>query len=407
MEINFIALAVPFFFIAIGIELWVARRRGREVYRFGDALIDLSTGVTQQVTLLGGNLVLLGAYIWLWKRYRVFHFENDSVAAWVIAFFAVDFLYYWWHRLTHEVNFMWASHVTHHSSEDYNLAVALRQSIFSSWTSWPFYSLLAFVGIPPLVWGTIQSFSTLYQFWIHTQLIDRTGPLDRVINTPSLHRVHHAINPRYLDKNYGGTLMIWDRLFGTYEPETEPCVYGLVKPLASYNPLWAQVHYLVELAQAARRTPRLADKVKLWFMSPETSIPGLPEKAPPPEVSPSTFVKYAPALLPGLRGYLLVNFTVVVATAFLLMLRPVPISPSVMLAAGGLVVLSLLTTGALLEGRHWALPLELLRLALVGVAPAVWLWGVLPVAEAAVAAAVVAMAVWLTRLPLALRGPAA
>src|SRR2546421_6032058 len=220
-------------------------RAVRRVYRFADGLAGMSSGVFQQVALLFGNLVLLGGYAWLYDHHRFFTLRG--AAAWLIAIVAVDFIYYWWHRFSHEVNFMWAAHVVHHSSEDYNLAVALRQSIFTAWTGWPMYAGLAFFGVPPVVYATVHSFNTLYQFWIHTQLIGKLGPLEKWINTPALHRVHHAINPRYLDKNYGGTFMIWDRLFGTYEPETERPVYGLVKALKSFDALTAQFHFWGEI----------------------------------------------------------------------------------------------------------------------------------------------------------------
>jgi sterol desaturase/sphingolipid hydroxylase (fatty acid hydroxylase superfamily) len=374
MDVNYIALAVPFFFLCIGIELLAARRRGRRVYRFGDALIDLSTGVTQQMTLLFGNAVLLAGYVWLWNRVRILQIGNESVAAWIFTFFAVDFIYYWWHRLSHEVNLLWAAHVTHHSSEDYNLAVALRQSIFTSWTSWPFYALLAFVGIPPLMWLTVQSFSTLYQFWIHTELIGKLGRFERVFNAPSPHRVHHAINPRYLDKNYAATLLIWDRLFGTFEPESEPPVYGLVKPLRSFDPLWAQVHYLVELVRYTRKTPRAVDKLKVWLRGPTWSPPGLLPLPPPPAVSPSTFVKYQPQERAGLRAYLLLHFAILIAATFFLMLRAPLLPPATVALGAALVILTVFSAGALLESRAWAVPFEVGRLVLVGAAAVGWAW---------------------------------
>src|SRR4051812_7775689 len=160
---------------------------------------------------------------------------------WLVAIAGVDFLYYWWHRLSHRVNLLWAAHVVHHQSEDYNLAVALRQSVTTSATLFPFYALLAFAGVPPLQLAVSTSLSTLYQFWIHTELVPRVPWLERLLNSPSAHRVHHAINVRYLDKNHAATLMVWDRLFGTFEPETEAPVYGLTRPLASFNPVWSQL----------------------------------------------------------------------------------------------------------------------------------------------------------------------
>jgi alkylglycerol monooxygenase len=361
VSINYIALAVPLFFLGILLELLAAR--GRKLYRFADALADMSSGVFQQVTLLFANVALLGAYGWLYDHYRLI--TLGGAWQWVFAIIAVDFIYYWWHRFSHEVNFMWAAHVVHHSSEDYNLAVALRQSVFTAYTGWPMYAVLAFLGVSPLVYAAVHSFNTLYQFWIHTQLVGNLGALEKVINTPALHRVHHAINPRYLDKNYGGTFMIWDRLFGTYEPESEPCVYGIVKPLGSFDPIWTQVHYYVECAKVSWRAPHFVDKLRVWWSPPTWAARGLPQKGPAPEVSPSTFVKWTPSRGTGFQPYVFVEYALIIAGTFLFLLlgARLPLLPRV--AACVLIVLSLVATGAQLEGRTWARPLAAARWALV------------------------------------------
>ncbi len=362
---NYIALAVPFFFVLIGIELAVARRRGRRVYRFADAITDLSCGVTQQVTLLFYAAFQVGVYAWVYRRARIVTWDH-ALVPWLLAFVAVDYAYYWWHRLSHEVNFLWAAHVVHHQSEDYNLAVALRQAVLTSWTALPFYLPLAFLGIPPIVFVTIHSFSTLYQFWIHTELVGTVGgPLGRILNLPHHHRVHHAINPQYLDKNYGATLIVWDRLFGTFAEEEEPPVFGITKPLRSFNPLWAQVHYWVEMAQMARRGVGL-DKVRAWVESPAWKPGG--KAAPPRAVSPSTFEKFDVPMSRKLSLYVGVQFALVIVATFVLMtwqdaLGPVGLTLSVAAVIGALVAL-----GGLIEGKPWAKAAEGARWALTGLA---------------------------------------
>ena len=191
---NFIALAIPFFLLFIGVELLVARAKKRQVYRLADALADMGCGISQQVTVLFYAGFLLAAYGLAYDHARLF--TLPVWAGWVLAFIGVDFFYYWWHRLSHEVNILWAAHVVHHQSEDYNLAVALRQSVTTTATSFVFYLPLAFLGVPPLPFAVATSLSTLYQFWIHTELVPPLPRLERVLNTPSLHRVHHAINPQ-------------------------------------------------------------------------------------------------------------------------------------------------------------------------------------------------------------------
>jgi alkylglycerol monooxygenase len=361
---NYIALAVPFFFLLIGVELAVARARGRRVYRLTDSMVDLSSGTLQQVLMIFAQGALLAAYFFVYQH-RWIDWPAGSAWPWLIAFVGYDFTYYWWHRLSHEVNFLWAAHITHHQSEEFNLSVALRQSFTSPFTSLPFSIGLALLGVPVLVYSAIASFSLLYQFWIHTELIGRMGPFEWIFNTPSQHRVHHAVNPRYLDRNYAGTLCIWDRMFGSFEPETQPCVYGLVKPLGSFQPLWVQLHRYVEVARMSRAAPALADKLKVWLKGPEWSVPGLPPLAPPPEVTDETRPKYDPRIAPGLRRYLWLQLVLTMTGSFLLIFFQQQLPRPTQLSGALLITLSVACWGGLIEQRRWALPLELVRLGLV------------------------------------------
>ena len=195
-------------------------------------------------------------------------FAAGSPWPWVIGLLGYDFIYYWWHRLSHEINVLWAAHIVHHQSEEYNLAVALRQAWFTPLTGVPFYSVLAFLGVPPTVFFVSAAVSLLGQFWIHTELIPKLGPLEWFLNTPSHHRVHHATNPEYLDRNYGAILIVWDRLFGTFVSEQEPCVYGITKPFGSFNAIWANFHYFDEIAKLARSCTSWRDRSLAFFRRP-------------------------------------------------------------------------------------------------------------------------------------------
>jgi alkylglycerol monooxygenase len=301
--------------------------------------------------------VQLGIYALVFARLRIF--DLHGAPAWIVAFMGVDFFYYWWHRLSHEVNFLWAAHVVHHQSEDYNLAVALRQSITTGWSSLPFYLPLAVLGVPTLVFAVTHALSTLYQFWIHTELVGKVrGPVDWILNLPSHHRVHHAINPQYLDKNYGATLIVWDRIFGTYVEEEEACVYGITKPLASFNPLWAEVQYFVELAT---RTVRLRglDRARVWMASPAWA--SATESKVHPDLKARR--KYDAEASRGTRQYVFAQYVILLAATSALMFGHASLRPAVLgvscLALGG----GLLAMGALLEGRSWARPVEVARLA--------------------------------------------
>jgi sterol desaturase/sphingolipid hydroxylase (fatty acid hydroxylase superfamily) len=396
---NYIALAVPFFFALIGVEVWLARRAGRDVYRLNDAVSDISAGIAQQVGLIFFKGALLLAYAVAWKHLRLFTLSEKSVWTWVIAFVLIDFVYYWWHRLSHEVNVLWAAHVVHHSSEEYNLAVALRQGVATPVTYLPFHLPLALVGVPPVIAAAVDAFNTLYQFWIHTRLVGKMGPLEKWINTPALHRVHHAINPRYLDRNYGGTFMIWDRLFGTYEPETEAPVFGLVKPLNSLQPVSAQLHFWGEMWDRARQTPRLADKLRVLIKGPPWTPPGMKPFPPAPEVRPETFVKHDPDLPRTMHAYLIAQLAIVIAGATLLMFFETQLPMAKLAVGGALVYASLIAWGGFLEGRRWALALELARLGLLIAGALALAWGTpyLGAAAAGSAGVAVIMAAWITR----------
>lgn len=366
---DYIALAVPAFFVLIGAELWWARLRGRAVYRLNDAITDVSCGITAQMAGLLFKAALLGIYAWVYENYRL-HTFSSSWATWLCALVGVDFAYYWWHRASHEVNFMWAAHVVHHQSEDYNLAVALRQGVLTSWTSLPFYLPLALLGVPLLVYVAALGFSTLYQFWIHTQLIGKMkGPLPYVLNLPQHHRVHHAINPPYLDKNYGATSIVWDRLFGSYADEHEQPVYGITKPLASFNPLWAQVHYWAELAKLTARADRPLDKLRAWFKPPswQPAVAGVPVATDSytraSTVSPDAIVKYGQPLSRPLGAYVLLQHALLIMGAATLLLFAKSLPRGLMLGGIAMVLVGVLTIGALIEHKSWAKWAEGLRVA--------------------------------------------
>ncbi len=326
---------------------------------------------------------LFAGYLFLYERYRVLDVPSASVAAWVLCFLGVDFLYYWFHRLSHEVNAFWAAHVVHHQSEDYNLAVALRQGAFQGVFSWVFYLPLALVGVPPIMFLTLSSIDTLYQFWIHTRAIDRLGPLEWVLNTPSHHRVHHGRNPKYLDRNHAGALIVWDRLFGTFQAEEEEPVYGITKPLQSWNPLWANVHGFVDIARDVARARSWDDRWGFVFGAPgwRPAAEGGPQA--PPEVSADTAETFDPVIPPGLAVYGFAQFVVALAGSFALLLNAGAMPRAHVAVAAFYVAISLAGVGGVFESAKWAGPMEVARLSVLGGACAILGWtGVVPMAAA-------------------------
>ena len=244
------AAAVPVFFALMALEAIVARRRGLRVFRRADTIANLLMGLGNRVLEAGWVLVEVAALGWLHQRSP---FDlGTGWAAWAVALIGVDFAYYWYHRLHHEVRVLWASHVVHHSSKEYNLAVALRQPWLVA-TSLPFYAPLALLGVRVELIAISYAVNLFYQFWIHTQLVDRLpGWFEAAFNTPSHHRVHHGRNPEYLDRNYAGILIVWDRLFGSFEPEVAPVIFGLTKDITTHNPFRIATHELAGIWRDVR-----------------------------------------------------------------------------------------------------------------------------------------------------------
>lgn len=361
---KYVALAIPFFFLLIGVEIAVLPMRGiRSAYRFSDSITNLSCGVGQQALEPFLKGIALWPYTWLWYHARLGEVSPRSPLAWVGVILGVDLAYYLFHRASHRVGLLWAIHVVHHQSEEYNLSVALRQPWFQILVSSFFYLPLAVVGVPPVMLLGAVTIDTLYQFWIHTRTIGRLGPLEWVLNTPSHHRVHHGIDPEYLDKNYAGIFIVWDRLFGTFEPERREPVYGTVKVTRSYNPMWANASPWTDLAAASRKTRRLADKVRVWLAPPEWRPADLGGPVTPHPADPATHPRYDPRAPKLVQAYVGVGFAII-AVAMIAYLWCEGTAARWALAAGAAaLLLSGAAYGALLEQKAWAWRLEALRLA--------------------------------------------
>lgn len=362
----YIAYAIPIFFLLIGIEIWVAHRRGKqeEFYNYSDSINDLSLGIYSRIFGIFYSVFFFFAYVWIYENYRLLDSSLDYWPAWVLGFLGVDFFYYWFHRASHEISVIWGSHDPHHQSEEYNFAVALRQGPLQGVFSGPFYWPLAFAGLHPIIYLTCSQFNTLYQFWIHTRTINRMGFLETFLNTPSHHRVHHGKNPKYIDRNHGGTLIIWDKLFGTFQPEEDEPVYGTVKPLASWNPMWATFSYWTHLWRLSGKTRSWWDKLRVWFTRPGWKPADCGPREAIPEVDAEKFKKYRPPVERATRWYTILHFVAVMPVT----LQVIFMGYGAWSVTGVLYSLNILTAlwtmGWLLENRERAWLFENLRLVL-------------------------------------------
>ena len=390
---NPILFAIPVFLAFIALEAWLAWRRGLKVYRLHDALTSINIGAMSETIRALLKLLSIAIYAIVVERVGAFSWDTKSPWVWVLAFFMYDFFYYWAHRSGHEVNLLWASHVVHHASEDFNLSTALRQSSTNQVFYWLFYLPMAIVGIPASVFVIIALISVVYQFWSHTQLVGKLGWADRVFVTPSNHRCHHGRNAYCLDRNYGGTLIIWDRLFGTYvaERDDEPVVYGTLVPLQSWNPLWGNLKNYVGIWRQVRSTRGWANKLMRVFAPPgwgsaDAAAPGLQPGA--------AFTRFDTPALKWQQVYGLLASAVILGLLIHLLLAAPSLSVPQRAGYAALLVLHAVGMAWVFEGKRWALVFEVARATLVfgALAAGLWFGPVLPSAQLA------ALAVWAASL---------
>lgn len=280
---NPVLFAIPFFLLLLGIEIWISYKEKRHFYKKKDSIASITMGLGSLFSDILAKSTAFVLFVWLYQNFGFFKAELSwTPLGWILLFFLDDFTFYWHHRLSHEVRILWACHVNHHSSQEYNLSTALRQSWTEIFYKYAFFLWLPLVGFHPLMVLTQISINLIFQFWIHTKMIKKLPwPIELIFNTPSHHRVHHASNVRYLDRNHAGTLIIWDRLFGTFaeEVDEEPVVYGITTNIESFNPLVIASHEFRSLWKDIRRAPNLGAKLKYIFYPPGWSHDGSTQTA--------------------------------------------------------------------------------------------------------------------------------
>ncbi|MEJ8811813.1 lysoplasmalogenase family protein [Variovorax ureilyticus] len=353
-----IVLATPVFFLLMGIEFFVGRRRaklgtGHDTYRLPDTINSIGLGMLSQISAVLTGLLRIGIYTACWSAFALFPNEHFWMQwyGWLLALVFYDLCYYWLHRFGHESAVLWAAHVVHHQSQHYNLSTALRQTSSGVLFGWIFYLPMAIAGVPPLVFGVVALIDLLYQFWVHTEQVGKLGWFDRWFCSPSNHRVHHAVNDRYIDRNYGGILIVWDRLFGTFKEEDEPCVYGTRSPLQSWDPIWANAEVYWALARDSWRARRWSDKLRVWIKPPGWRPVEVAAIDPKPAFDIRQVQRYEPQASGGVRAFAAAQFVALLAGAvtFLWISDALPFTTSLVWLAA--LTAGLWATGAALQGR--------------------------------------------------------
>jgi len=360
---DYVPYAVPFFLLAILIELAYGILKKKNTYRLNDAISSLFMGSLRSANKL--IIIGLGGYVFyaIETQYALSRMDAASPIVWVIAFVFYDFCYYWFHRMSHERQIFWASHVAHHQSEDYNLSTALRQTGTGAFVTWVFFVPVFLLGVPSFVFVSVASINLIYQFWVHSEHIPKLGWYEKFFVTASNHRVHHAQNDNYIDKNYGGVFIIWDRMFGTFkeEDESEAPIYGIRGTLNTFNPIWANLHIYTSMAKDIWYAQSWKDKFFVPFAKTGWKPSSLPEKPAKDNFNSQTFQKYNPQVSGPIKIYSFFQF-IALAYVGLVLLENGELNYQQLWVTVGMMAFTMYCTSLWLDGKE-GFAMEVTRLA--------------------------------------------
>ena len=362
-----ITFAIPLFFGLILIEFFYGVITKQNNYRINDAITSMSLGlISRFVPILGLGFQYV-VYKAVAEHYNLKLLSGEEISVSVTAFILYDICYYWMHRIHHEIKVFWATHVVHHHGEEFNLATALRQTSTGFLWKWVFFLPLFIIGIPPQMYVTVAGLNLVYQFWVHTEHIGRLGFLEYIFVTPSNHRVHHAQNEDYLDANYGGVFILWDRLFGTFIDERSDLkpVYGTVKPLKSFNPFWANIEVFYQMIFDSYHTEKFTDKIRVWFSPPNWRPEDVSMKYPIDKNDLSSFEKYDPNISLREKIFAGAQFTIINLMTIVMLFNVQNYIYSEIISIVLLVVSSSITNSFILDGKKVGFQAELLKSILV------------------------------------------
>lgn len=362
MNLNYLAFVLPVFLIFCGLEYYFSRKKNRQVFHFNETISNLNVGIFERTCDLFTTGLFYFFFSWLYERYAIFHFDSN-LFSWIVLFLLTDFLWYWYHRWGHKVNILWSVHVVHHQSDDFNFTVSARITVFQAFFRSVFWSFIPVIGFPPEMITIMLLVHGAYPFFTHTQLVGKLGILEKILVTPSHHRLHHSSNEKYLDKNFGDMLIIWDKLFGTFteEDEQEQAIYGITMPLNSYSFLWQHFHFLMETVTACKRANSWTGKWRAFFGKPEYIDPMIRKELEQKLLCRRPDQPLSKVLI----HYISFNTIFLFAFVFLFLLFGHYQTPLQLVAGGLFAGVSVIHTSAVLEQRRWVFHIAFTRMLLM------------------------------------------
>jgi len=360
-NISFLAFAMPAFFLFVWLEYKLAQKKKRpEIFNYESSVSNISIGLAERLI----NLFIAGsfyqAFYFIYNNYRIFDIPSNFLI-WIGLLLATDFVWYWYHRMGHEINFFWAAHIVHHHSEEFNFTVAARITTFQAIIRTGFWCILPLAGFHPTMVITMLLVHGAYSFFTHTQIIGRIKWLEYIFVTPSIHGVHHASDEKYLDKNYGDMFTFWDRIFGTFQEEEEKPKYGLTHPLKSYSFLWQHFHYYFEIYELWKRSKGFKARWNALFGSPATMDQDIRPMLEKRFLQDKTDRRYRLKF----RNYLYIQLAIVTLLLTVFTYNFEGLNWYDKLFVLSFIMITLINCGALLEQRNWIFYLEYLRLFII------------------------------------------
>lgn len=376
MKLNYLGLAVPLFMFFIGLEYLYSKRKGKNFFQYAESVANLNVGIAERLLDIFTTTIFFGVFVYIHEHFALLDIKAGWFT-WVLLFLATDLVWYWYHRLAHEINAFWAVHVVHHQSEDFNYTVSARITVFQAVVRCMFWAVLPLIGFPPVMISIFLLIHGIYPFFIHTRALGKWGWFEKILVTPTHHGIHHASNPEYLDKNYGDVLIIWDKLFGTFVKERKDVeiVYGLTKPLNSHSFLWQHFHFVLEVYMNFHYAKGFKAKWKVLFGKPDDLDPRYRSILERKLLNVRS--RHRPATV-AIKQYVTAQTIFSLGLLFVVILFEHYLSGVQLFLISAFIIISLINSGAILDQRRWIFYLEYARLVLVMVAvgilyPKTWL----------------------------------